>query len=216
MPEPELLGLLEEEVVVPLPIGSATYDTPLSLAVYSARGSFRTCQSHETKKEPSPKETAAGTASSVGRLTKDTAISDIVVVHQSERRVVAMLGNALARLSAERARPGRGVGRLEFLRCGDRDRRPEQGHVDVEEVVDEVLRGDEFQVPARQPPSVQVKVRRKKRTILFSGLPVTRSTVHGKALSVTCCTTGASVKKVFELRNLSWAHAHRTASPRCW
>lgn len=37
--EPELLGLLlEEVVVVPLPIGSATYETPFSLAVYSAKG----------------------------------------------------------------------------------------------------------------------------------------------------------------------------------
>ena len=98
-----------------------------------------------------------------------------------------MLGDALARLRTERARPGRGVGRLEFLRRRDWDRRPEQGHVDVEEVIDEVLRGDGSDQGAS---AFECGVKGgEKRTILFSGLPVTRSTVHGKALSVTCCTT---------------------------
>lgn len=46
LPDPEVLepeGLFAlppplEEVLVPFPIGSATYETPLSLAVYSAKG----------------------------------------------------------------------------------------------------------------------------------------------------------------------------------
>lgn len=73
--------------------------------------------------------------------TEHRSVTNVVEIDEGERGLVAVVTHASVGLCAERARARGGVGLLELRGGGDGNRLAEEGDVDVEVVVYEVLLG---------------------------------------------------------------------------